>query len=108
MVRFGISSAQNADSASGGIVFDRLAPLPAPRFTARAPQSKAEAEVHLKKHTESMTRLRICDLDGEGGDALFSRPSRAVDGNDAKAYAKGKGKPSSLGHGLGTRSCWRV
>ena len=47
-------------------------------------------EVHLKNHTESMTRLRIYDLGGEGGDALFSRLIRAV--NDANAYAKGKGK----------------
>ena len=100
----GIFSAQNAgDSASGNIAFDRLAPLPAPRFTVRTPETKAETEVHLKKHTESMTRLQIGDLDGEGSEALFSRPSRTVDSNSAKAKAhtKGKGQPSSLGRVLG-------
>ena len=65
----------------------------------RTPETKAETEVHLKKHTESMTRLRIGDLDGEGSEASFSRPSRTVDGNSAKtkAHMKGKGRPSSLG-----------
>jgi mitosis inhibitor protein kinase SWE1 len=103
MTPLGISSAQNAgDSASGNIVFNRLALLPAPRFTVRTPETKGETEVqvHLKKHTESMTRLRIGDLDGEGSEALFSRPSRTVDSNSAKtkAHMKGKGRPkSSLG-----------
>jgi mitosis inhibitor protein kinase SWE1 len=102
MTPLGISLAQNAgDSASGNIVFDRLAPLPAPCFTVRTPETKAETEVHLKKHTESMTRLRIGNLDGEGSEALFSRPtrSRTVDGNSAKTkvHMKGKGRPSSLG-----------
>ena len=73
-------------------------------FTARTLQSKAETEVHLKIHTESMMHLRICDFDGEGGDALFSRSSRTVNRNGAKtkAHAKRKAKPSSLGRVLGT------
>ena len=101
MTPLGISSAQNAvDPASGGVAFDRLAPLPAPRFTTRTPHSKAETEVHLKKHTESMTRLRICDLDGDGGEALFSRSSRVADAK-TKVYVKGKSKPTSLGRALG-------
>jgi hypothetical protein len=95
MTPLGISSAQNAgDSASRSIVFNRLALLPAPRFTVRTPETKAETEVHLKKHTESMTRLQIGDLDREGSEALFSRPSRTVDSNSAKAKAHTrKGSP---------------
>lgn len=102
----GVSSAHNAgdlSSESGGVAFDRLAPLAAPRFNVRTPQSKAETEVHLKKHTESMTHLRICDLDdsdGEGGGALFSSLSRSAgtDGKPkSKSHMKGKGKSASLG-----------
>jgi len=70
----------------------------------RTPETNAETEAHLIKHTEFMTRLRIGDLDGEGSEALFSRPNRTVDGNSAKtkAHTKGKRKPSSLGRVLGT------
>jgi len=70
----------------------------------RTPETNAETEAHLIKHTEFMTRLRIGDLDGEGSEALFSRLSRTADGNSAKtkAHTKGKGKPSSLGRVLGT------
>ncbi|KAI8994029.1 hypothetical protein BD414DRAFT_481168 [Trametes punicea] len=46
-----------------GTLFDRLAPLSAPRFCARTPQSKAETELHLKKQAETMTMLSIRDLD---------------------------------------------
>ena len=66
-------SLQNAgDSFSP--VFDILAPLPVPQFMARTPQSKAEAEAHVKKHTESLMCLQLCDVDvsdGEGGEAPF-------------------------------------
>lgn len=44
--------------------------------------------------------LRISDLDGEGGEGLFSPPRRVVDGNVAKE--QGKGKPSGFGRVLGT------
>lgn len=46
-----------------GVAFDRLAPLPAPRFILRTPQSKAETELHLKRQAETMTMLTIKDLD---------------------------------------------
>lgn len=105
----GISSAQNVgdpNAGDHGVLFDRLAPLPAPRFVARTPQSKGDTDVHLKKHTETMTRLRICDLDSsdeeedlEGaGDILFSHPASKA---SAKGKVKGKSKTASLGRALG-------
>jgi mitosis inhibitor protein kinase SWE1 len=119
----GISSAQNAGGDPGSVSFDRLAPLPAPSFTTpQHTQSKAETEVHLKKHTETMTKLRICDLDDSDDDndeesrgPLFSRSvignaqSRstgyAADGakshTKATTNAKAKIKSSSLGRSLG-------
>ncbi|KAJ7045667.1 kinase-like domain-containing protein [Mycena alexandri] len=42
-------------------VFHRLAPLPAPQFTTRTPQSAAETDAHLHTHTATLTRLRIDD-----------------------------------------------
>ena len=94
-------SLQNAGESSP--VFDKLAPLPAPQFTARTPQSKAEAEAHLKKHTESMTRLRICDVgdsDGEDGEVPFANHSAGAS-KKRQHLSKVKGKPTSLGRSLG-------
>ncbi|KAF7983292.1 hypothetical protein HWV62_22953 [Athelia sp. TMB] len=53
----GVSAAQN------GAAFDRLAPLPAPRFDAHTPAPK-DADGYARTQ-ESMTRLRICDLDND-------------------------------------------
>ncbi len=47
----------------GALLFDRLAPISAPRFCSRTPQSKAETELHLRKQAETMTMLSIRDLD---------------------------------------------
>jgi len=41
--------------------FDRLAPLAAPKFTARTPQTKAETDAYLKRQTATMTKLKISD-----------------------------------------------
>ncbi|KAF9485940.1 hypothetical protein BDN70DRAFT_889660 [Pholiota conissans] len=43
------------------VAFDRLAPLPAPKFTARTPQTKAETDAYLKRQTATLTRLRLND-----------------------------------------------
>ena len=94
-------SSQNAGDSSSP-VFDRLAPLPAPQFT-RTPQSKAEAEAHLKRHTESMTRLRICDVDvsdGEDDEAPFTNHSAGAS-KKRQHLSKVKGKSTSLGRSLG-------
>jgi mitosis inhibitor protein kinase SWE1 len=129
MTPLGISSAQNmggTTAVDGGVSFDRLAPLPAPRFTTpQHAQSKAETEVHLKKHTETMTKLRIRDLDDDsdsddevvvGGErrtlGLFSRcaggglsKSTGFGADGAKSHAKGgvkgKLKSTSIGRSLG-------
>ena len=41
--------------------FDRLAPLPAPRFSLSTPQNKADTELTLKRQADSMTKLRLND-----------------------------------------------
>ncbi|KAI0356125.1 hypothetical protein OH77DRAFT_1401291 [Trametes cingulata] len=53
----------HSQSDSASMLFDRLAPLSAPRFSSRTPQTKAETELHLKKQAETMTMLSIRDLD---------------------------------------------
>ncbi|KAH7888468.1 hypothetical protein F5I97DRAFT_1803764 [Phlebopus sp. FC_14] len=55
-------SAAKADPTSG-VAFHRLAPLAAPRFVTRTPQSKAETEAYVKKQAETLKRLRIRDMD---------------------------------------------
>ncbi|KAG5648561.1 hypothetical protein DXG03_003172 [Asterophora parasitica] len=54
-------------------MLDRLAPLPAPKFTAAAtPQSNAETDAHLRRQTATLTRLKLTDFidaaDDVGGD----------------------------------------
>ncbi|KAJ8481685.1 hypothetical protein ONZ51_g5847 [Trametes cubensis] len=56
-----VSSRSHGDSSA--LLFDRLAPISAPRFCSRTPHSKAETELHLKKQAETMTMLSIRDLD---------------------------------------------
>ena len=60
-------SAAKADPASG-VAFHRLAPLAAPRFGDRTPQSKAETEAYLKGQAETMKRLRIRDMENSDED----------------------------------------
>jgi mitosis inhibitor protein kinase SWE1 len=61
--------------ASPNSSFLRLAPLPAPQFTTRTPQTAAEADAHLRSHTATLTRLRISDLNYDFDDDLA--PSRS-------------------------------
>ncbi|KAI0073368.1 hypothetical protein K474DRAFT_1710756 [Panus rudis PR-1116 ss-1] len=79
--------------------FDRLAPLPAPQFTLRTPKTKAETDFNLKRQADSMTRLRIHDVNASGDESGYDSggdipintkplfPSSAV---------KGKTKPKPL------------
>ncbi|KAF7306178.1 hypothetical protein HMN09_00773100 [Mycena chlorophos] len=53
---------------SPGATFHRLAPLPAPQFSTRTPQTVADADTHLRSHTATLTRLRITDLKDEFDD----------------------------------------
>ncbi|KAK7005642.1 kinase-like domain-containing protein [Favolaschia claudopus] len=56
------------------IPFHRLAPLPAPQFATRTPNTIAEADAHLRSHTATLTRLRISDLNDEFYDDLAPQP----------------------------------
>ncbi|TFK73885.1 hypothetical protein BDN72DRAFT_893607 [Pluteus cervinus] len=83
-----------ATSSNGG--FDQLAPLATPKFMVRTPQTKAEADVHLRKQTASLTKLKITDFDGSD----FGDPGCEIeDDDDAEALFRGsvrlKGKMSA-------------
>ena len=58
----------NKDAGSG---LHRLAPLTAPKFVADTPKTKAETEAYLRRHTDTLTRLRLSDPDGID----FNRPA---------------------------------
>lgn len=51
--------------------FERLAPLPAPSFATTTPVSKADAEAHLKRQSDSMRRLKIQDRDLSGDESGY-------------------------------------
>ncbi|KAF9565559.1 hypothetical protein CPC08DRAFT_683679 [Agrocybe pediades] len=47
--------------SDNAVAFECLAPLPAPKFNLRTPQSKAETDAYLKRQTATLTRLRLTD-----------------------------------------------
>lgn len=55
--------------------FDRLAPLPAPKFNTRTPQTKGETDVYLTRQTATLTRLRLSDRHGSDGSDEFCGPA---------------------------------
>ncbi|GBE81461.1 predicted protein [Sparassis crispa] len=65
------SAAGREQGDSSGVAFDRLAPLSAPRFVLHTPQTKAETEMHLKRQAETMTLLRISDMDRSGDESGY-------------------------------------
>ncbi|KAG5652393.1 hypothetical protein H0H81_005150 [Sphagnurus paluster] len=102
-----ISSQRNTLGSPDVSMFDRLAPLPAPKFTATAstPQSNAETDAHLRRQTATLTKLKLTDFaeagetmggvhndsgceveDDDRSDALFTARLQA------KLAGKGKGK----------------
>ena len=54
--------------SSSGVAFHRLAPLAAPRFAIRTPQSKVDTDASLRNQAETMKRLRIRDMDNSDDD----------------------------------------
>jgi mitosis inhibitor protein kinase SWE1 len=54
-----------SNSATGPLL-DRLAPLPAPKFSTGTPQTKAETDAYLQCQTATLTTLRITDLHDSG------------------------------------------
>ncbi|KAF8622772.1 hypothetical protein AX15_006855 [Amanita polypyramis BW_CC] len=48
--------------ATACFIFDKLAPIEAPKFIARTPQSKAETDAHLRRQTATLTKLKLADL----------------------------------------------
>ena len=43
-------------------IFDRLAPLGAPTFSAWTPKTKAKTEAYLRRQTATLTKLKLADL----------------------------------------------
>lgn len=67
--------------------FDRLAPLSAPRFSSRTPQTKADTDHALRRQAETMTKLRIGDLAALAGDSDsdLDQPKLLLNRNDGIA-----------------------
>ncbi|OCH95090.1 hypothetical protein OBBRIDRAFT_831194 [Obba rivulosa] len=74
-----VASAQRDDSES--IAFDRLAPLSAPRFP-HTPQTKTEAEIHLKGQTDSISKLSLRDSDQSGMESGYDSGPEAREAVD--------------------------
>jgi mitosis inhibitor protein kinase SWE1 len=99
----------SGSKSTTGISLDRLAPLPAPKFAAGTPQTKAETDAYLQRQTATLTSLRItdlndsgdefggaendsgCEMDDDHNNALFTGSVRM------KGQTGGLGKPSRRG-----------
>lgn len=62
--------------------FDRLAPLPAPRFGPRTPQTRADTEQYLKSQADSMGKLRLGERGQSAEESGYA--SGAESGTDAR------------------------
>jgi len=74
-------------SSTDSFSFDRLAPLSAPRFSSRTPQTKADTDHALRRQAETMTKLRIGDLAARAGDSDsdLDQPKLLLNRNDGIA-----------------------
>jgi len=74
-------------SSTDSFSFDRLAPLSAPRFSSRTPQTKADTDHALRRQAETMTKLRIGDLVAYAGDSDsdLDQPKLLLNRNDGIA-----------------------
>ncbi|KAG6918544.1 hypothetical protein DXG01_013634 [Tephrocybe rancida] len=89
----------SSDSTSDVVMLDRLAPLPAPKFVASTPQTKAETDAHLRRQTATLTRLKLSDFVEPGEDSLVMDNDSGceMDGDDhlfsgSQPMVTGKGK----------------
>lgn len=78
--------------------FERLAPLPAPSFGVRTPQTKVDADSHLKNQADSMRRLKIQDLDREtsGEESGYDSGAEAQQEQGGKRIYAGGAPPSTV------------
>jgi mitosis inhibitor protein kinase SWE1 len=74
-------------SSNDSFSFGRLAPLSAPRFSSRTPQTKVDTEHALRRQAETMTNLRIGELAACAGDSDsdLDQPKLLLNRNDGIA-----------------------
>ncbi|KAH9855156.1 hypothetical protein C2E23DRAFT_814673 [Lenzites betulinus] len=101
MTPLNVTSAASArlQPDAGSLLFDRLAPISAPRFSSRTPQSKAETEIHLRKQAETMTMLSIRDLDHSADESDRDsdiEPRRTMEGQQRLFLATPGGSAAPL------------
>lgn len=77
----------SGDSGDEGFGFNRLAPLSAPRFTARTPQTKKDTEQHLKKQADSMKKLKLIDRIQSGEESGYDSGAEAREDEGMALFA---------------------
>lgn len=63
-----VSPKRDEQSSAHPVIFGRLAPLSAPKFVTHTPHAKMETEVHLRKQTTSLTKLKLTDFSQPGNE----------------------------------------
>ncbi|KAG6880196.1 hypothetical protein C0992_003860 [Termitomyces sp. T32_za158] len=88
------------NSAPDIVMLDRLAPLPAPKFVASTPRSKAETDAHLKRQTATLTRLKLSDFVEPNGEMDVMQDESGCEMGDGNNLFSGlQGKPVRKGKG---------
>lgn len=83
------------DSGDEGFGFNRLAPLSAPQWTARTPQTKADTERHLKKQADSMRKLKLLDRGQSSEESGYDSGAEAKEVNGIKPLTASSVKAKS-------------
>ncbi|KAI0344770.1 hypothetical protein BDW22DRAFT_1427444 [Trametopsis cervina] len=90
-----------ASSGNDSFGFNRLAPLPAPRFGTRTPQTRADTEQYLKSQEDSMGKLKLGGRDQSGEESGYDsgfdvEKERGKRPFIASSTVKGKGRKSPI------------
>lgn len=91
----------SASNSTSGILLDRLAPLPAPKFAVCTPHTKAETDAHLQRQTATLTSLRIIDLNHSDDEFGVPQNDSGCEMGDGDALFTGNVRSKGQTGGLG-------
>lgn len=91
----------SASNSTSGILLDRLAPLPAPKFAVCSPHTKAETDAHLQRQTATLTSLRIIDLNHSDDEFGGPQNDSGCEMGDGDALFTGNVRSKGQTGGLG-------
>ncbi|KAG6842142.1 hypothetical protein C0991_001635 [Blastosporella zonata] len=94
-----VIASQRTNSTTDVVMLDRLAPLPAPKFVASTPQTKAETDAYLRRQTATLTRLKLSDYVEPGDESEAMQNDSGCEMGDDLLFSDAKLKLAANGKG---------